>query len=109
MKTPRLVKGYLIAEFAVILVFGWLLTPAHGANVFLLGPRFGLIAAFLALPVNPVVGIIGLFISGQQLVRKNGTMLVLCLLILSLGFTLLFPVVYLERGISHIFGSLIAR
>lgn len=109
MKTSKLVKGYIIFELALIVVFGYLLTPANGANVFLLGPRIGLVVAFFALPVNPVVGIIGLVISGQELYKKNRTALVFLLLVLSIGFTLLFPATLAERGVSHVVGSLIAR
>ena len=107
MKTSRLVKGYLIFEAVALVIFGYLLTPSFGTGVFLLGPRIGLVAAFLALPINPVIGIIGLVISGQELYKKHRTALVIILLVASLGFTLLFPATAVERGISHMFGSML--
>lgn len=109
MKTPRIVKGYLIFELAAIVVFGYLLTPVNGAKVFLLGPHTGLIMAVFALFFNPLIGIFGLAISGRELYRKSRKALIIVLLVLSLGFAALFPAIYLERGIAQAFGTAFAR
>lgn len=92
-----------------MVLYGYLLTPSEGASVFLLGPKAGLITAISAVFVNPVIGIAGLFISGRQLREGRKTVLVIALLVLSIGFTTLFPVAYAERGISHAFGALLAK
>ena len=108
MKTSRLAKGYLIFELAMILAFGYLLTPVNGANVFLLGPRTGLVVAFFALSLNPVIGIIGLVIAGQELYKKHRKALVFVLLVVSLCFATLFPVTLAERSVSHAFSSVLS-
>lgn len=109
MTTSRQVKGYLIFELAVMVLYGYLLTPAQGADVFLLGPKAGLITAISAVFVNPVIGITGLFISGKEIRSGSRKALVIILLVLSIGFATLFPVAYAERGISQAFGALLAK
>jgi len=109
MATSRQVTKYLIFELAVMVLYGYLLTPSEGATVFLLGPKAGLITAISAVFINPVIGIIGLVISGREVRAGSRKALVIILLVLSIGFATLFPVAYAERGISQVFGALLVR
>ena len=109
MKTNRTVGSYLIFELVVIVAFGLMLAPANGAGIFLLGPHVGLIAAVIAIFFNPIVGIIGIVISVRELARKNRKALVIVLLIVSIGFTVLFPATYAERHLGDFISMLAGR
>lgn len=109
MKTNRTVGSYLIFELAVIVAFGLMLAPANGAGIFLLGPHVGLVAAVIAIFFNPIVGIIGIVIAGRELYLKNRKALVIVLLIVSIAFTALFPVTYVERHLGELASALAGR